>query len=236
MTTPMKNACLLCRRTAIIVVVIGVLLGSITVSLFRQVCTREKKENCYRDLLAFSFRVEQNIPDNAVVFIGDSLIQGLCVAAVTPYAVNLGIGRDTTAGVLQRISRYSELKRAGAVVLLVGVNDVIQGHRQGIVDRYKTILQMIPDTVTMVLCALLPVDERVTTKVQNRDIVSINAAMKAACMHKGNCRYFDSTEKLIDFSGNLKAQYHIGDGIHLNRQGYEIWIAGMKLFLSDFAP
>ncbi len=232
----MKNNCLLHRRTATIVVVIGIFIGFLAVSFLRQACTWEKKEKCYRDLLAFSFRVEQNIPDNAVVFIGDSLIQGLCVAAVTPYAVNLGIGRDTTAGVLQRISRYKGLKRAGAVVLLVGVNDVIQGQREGIVDQYKTILQIIPDTVTIVLCALLPVDERATTKVRNRDIVLINAGMKAACMHNENCRFFDSTEKLIDFSGNLETQYHIGDGIHLNRQGYEIWIAGMKPFLSDFAP
>ena len=215
-------------RTVIIILILCLSTGFFGLALLRKTCDREKKAKCYRDQLAFNLRVAQNIPDHAVVFVGDSLVRGLCVAAVAPYAVNLGIGRDTTEGVLKRLGDYRTLSRARAVVLLVGVNDLIQRRKKGITGRYEAILKEIPGNVAIVFNALMPVDERATNKVCNRDILLLNKVMKQACSEQANCRFFDLTEKLIDFSGNLRPQYHIGDGIHLNAKGYGILIENMK--------
>src|SRR5262245_21550491 len=60
----------------------------------------------YQQIQAFQIKVDGNVPDGSVLFFGDSLVQGLCVVAVTPNAVNFGIGGDTTAGLLDRLPHY----------------------------------------------------------------------------------------------------------------------------------
>ena len=227
----MKSEYVIHTRSIIFLLLTLIFVGSIALFFLRETFDREKNEKCYRNQRTFSLRVAQDIPDNAIVFVGDSLVRGLCVAAVAPYAVNLGIGRDTTMGVLQRIGQYNTLQRARAVVLLVGINDLIQGKQNGIIARYSSILRKLPRNVDIISNALLPVDERMTDKVRNRDILSINKALQVSCSRYANCHFFDCTEKFIDFSGNLEAQYHIGDGIHLNRLGYGIWIENLKTIL-----
>lgn len=69
----------------------------------------------YRQMTSFQSRIDQNSPPRAIYFIGDSQIQGLAVSAVTPLAINYGIGNDTTAGVIKRIPLYNSLNTAKAV-------------------------------------------------------------------------------------------------------------------------
>ena len=198
----------------------------------RQSCDSKKRQKCYRDSLTFSFRVAQNIPDNAVVFVGDSHIRGLCVVAVTPYGVNLGIGGDTTGGVLQRIKQYMSLNKAKVVVLAIGTNDIIHGLKDGIADRYTAILNVLSGSVPVLVCSLPPVDERATGKIHNQDVLAVNRSLLAVCTGNTRCCFVDCTKQLVDFSGNLDARYHIGDGIHLSPAGYAIWIKTMKQILS----
>ena len=58
----------------------------------------------YAKILAYHKRIDSNIPDDAVIFIGDSITEGLAVSSISPVSVNYGIGSDTTLGVLQRLS------------------------------------------------------------------------------------------------------------------------------------
>jgi hypothetical protein len=43
----------------------------------------------YRRMLMFHRRIDVDVPDNAVIFLGDSLTQGLAVDAVAPLAIKL---------------------------------------------------------------------------------------------------------------------------------------------------
>ena len=78
----------------------------------------------YRQMLGFHRHIDACVPKGAVLFIGDSFIQSMCVAAITEKAVNFGIGGDTTEGVLKRLPRYTSIKRARAIVLAIGYNDL----------------------------------------------------------------------------------------------------------------
>ncbi len=229
----MKREYLIRTRTIFFLLFVLILAGLVAVSFLRESFDREKRKKCYRDLLVFNSRIARNLPDNAVVFLGDSLVQGLCVAAVTPYGVNLGIGRDTTGGVLQRLNKYRSLERVRAVIVAVGVNDLIHGHQDGIVERYELILQAIPGHVPIVLSAILPVDDQVTQKVRNKDVALLNGDIRAVCLKYDNCSICEITEKMVGFSGNLASEYHVGDGIHLSPQGYRIWINEMQRILAD---
>ena len=227
----MKGEYSIYARASILFLLTFIIASFVVAHSLRKFYGRELREKCYRNQVTFSLRVAQNLPDNAIVFVGDSLVRGLCVAAVAPYAVNLGIGRDTTKGVLQRIGQYNTLQRASAIVLQIGINDLIQGRQSGIIDRYTSIIRKLPRNAEIILNALLPVDERMTDKVRNSDIRSINKLLHDSCSMYANCHFLDCTERFIDFSGNLQSQFHVGDGIHLNSNGYGIWIENLKTIL-----
>jgi hypothetical protein len=71
----------------------------------------------FKRMLTYHKRMDGNIPSGAVIFIGDSITQGLAVSAVYPKSVNYGIGSDTTIGVIKRLSDYKSLSRARAIVI-----------------------------------------------------------------------------------------------------------------------
>jgi len=182
----------------------------------------------YRTMLESHSKIDPHVPDGAVLFVGDSHIQGLCVSAVADRAVNYGISGDTTVGVLGRIDEYASIARARAVVLEVGVNDLRRRPNDRIIANYERIISKIPRDVRVVVSAVLPVDERVTDKYTNRRIDQLNAGLKRLCGQRPNCRFVDVAGRLKGATGNLGSEYHTGDGLHLSHSGYRFWIDSLR--------
>lgn len=187
----------------------------------------------YDQITTFHFSIDRNVPEGASIFIGDSITQGLATSAIADSSVNYGIGRDTTLGVLNRITRYESLSRAGSVVIAIGVNDL---HRRGdreIVSNYADILNSLPKNIPVVVSAILPVDERVEDiSSKNKRILKVNDSIRELVSQHENVTFSDAGEDLRGADNNLKSDYHTGDGIHLNSEGYQIWIRELKLALN----
>ncbi len=100
----------------------------------------------YEQTVAFHRRMDDCVPDQAVLFIGDSFIQGLCVTEVAAKSINYGIGGDTTEGLLARLPHYPSLNRARAVVVSVGENDLRKGRTPADINlSYGRILARLPE-------------------------------------------------------------------------------------------
>ena len=191
-----------------------------------------------RIMLDCQRRQDGNIPDGAAIFIGDSLVQGLCVAAVAPNAVNLGIAGDTTAGVLQRLPAHPALARAGLIVLAVGINDVGVLPNREIARNWEAIAGRLPPEVPVIFCAVLPVDERVKPgwRGLNRDVIQpLNRELEARVRSRPGGRWVDAGPRLADAAGQLRAGFHDGDGLHLNSAGNAVWIAELRAALAAAA-
>ena len=177
-------------------------------------------------------RVDATVPEGAVVFIGDSITQGLAVAAVTSPAVNFGIGRDTSAGVLRRLPDYGSLSRARLVVLAIGVNDLAWRENPETVANIETILDRIQDEhgTPVILSAVLPIDDDMSAshRRENREVLDLNRRLAALAADRPQVRLVDATESMVDEQGNLDDAYHVGDGVHLSPAGYARWIAALK--------
>jgi lysophospholipase L1-like esterase len=167
-----------------------------------------------------------------VLFVGDSFIQGMCVSAIVDKAVNLGIGGDTTVGLLKRLPTYASIPSARAIVLAVGGNDLRERDNVQIVENYRQILSVIPENVAVLFCSVLLRDERCRPERFNSRIAELNRFAAEICSSMANCHFVDLAERLKDTDGNLSHNCHEGDGIHLNCHGYRIcnemlstWIA-----------
>jgi lysophospholipase L1-like esterase len=186
-------------------------------------------------MVSYHDRMDGNVPAGAVVFIGASHVQGLFTDAVAMPSVNYGIGGDTTVGLLSRLSRYRCLDRAAAVVLAIGMNDLARRDNTKIVANYQHILRALPPALPTVVTALFPVDAESMTDplpgVSNARIAGVNRALAGLCATDPRCAFLDIGASLADKEGNLSKANHVGDGVHLNNEGYRIWIEALKTVL-----
>lgn len=195
----------------------------------------------YTRMLRYHRRMDGHVPDGSVVFLGDSLTQGLCTDAVAQPSVNYGIGSDTTVGVLGRLDAYSNsLSRASAVVLAIGVNDLLFRENREIAENYRRILERLPTDTPVVCSTLLPINEHTYAKgtpVSNARIAELNGLLRNQCAKFPRCVFVDAGPQLVDSNGHLRASLEDGDGIHLNAAGNRIWAevlrAGLRIARSE---
>ena len=183
----------------------------------------------FRRMLQHHVRIDGNVPEGAVVFLGDSIFQGLYVEAVAPASVNYGIANDTTVGVLQRLPKYGAIKRAGAVVVAIGTNDLRYRSNEEIIRNFATIAEQLPRNIPIIFSAPLPVDESVQAgwKGWNERISGLSQGLKALAARSPNLVHVDAGPLLVDSRGNLAAENHT-DGVHLNTKGNAVLIGELQ--------
>ncbi len=171
------------------------------------------------DIATLLARMAPPMP-GAVLFFGDSHVQSLNVAAVTERGVNLGVGRNTTLGMLQRLRGHKLLEGASAVVLHVGINDLGRRPPEEAASYLRRSVAAVPPELGIVLSGTFPVGgpDEINSKV-----AAYNAAMPNACGGRPRCVFLDSAALVRDGKGQLDRRYEIGDGLHLNAEGYRRW-------------
>ncbi len=187
----------------------------------------------FKNMINYHQSVDDSLPDGVTVFIGDSITQGLATAAVSELSVNYGIGSDTTVGVLERLPIYNSMETAKAIVIAIGVNDLSRRENHVILENYDNILKRIPPQTNVVVSAVHPIDEKfASVKAKNSRIRELNTSLEMLAEKYQNTIFTNSATKMGDIDGNLLPEYHIGDGVHLSSEGYEVWISKLKASLA----
>lgn len=174
-------------------------------------------------------RQAQNLPAGAVLFFGDSHIQGLAVTAISPNAVNFGIGHQQLQRLAKHISNYPGLELAEKIVIGIGINDLLhapQVQPDNAINQLVEALQCCRNKVA--LLSVLPVNEK---KLQrpglNKHIAAFNRRLKDAALQAG-VNYVDYYTAFIGEGGELASHYDLGDGLHLSPAGYQVMIEQIK--------
>lgn len=187
----------------------------------------------YDVLLPYHRRQDGSVPDGAIIFLGDSIVHTLVTSAIADKTINYGIGADTVGGLHARIPIYKSLENARAIVLSIGVNDLwYRGHDE-IAPLYEKLLSDLPAHIPVVVNALFPVDEGLGFAAgTNRKIQQVNESLERLVVSYPNVLFLSNRDLFIDGNGQLKSDYHIGDGLHLNTKGYDTWTTILKDRLS----
>lgn len=195
--------------------------------------TRYYDKYHYNMMMRIHRWMDSTVQDGSVIFLGDSITQGLVVSNISANSVNFGIASDTTLGVLDRISTYKSLSHAKAIILAVGVNDLRYRNVESIINNYKTILNRLPSDVPIISSAVLPIDPKIQTHGGYKNISELNVKLQPLIENYKNIKFIDITDQLIDREHNLSTSYHTGDGIHLSAAGYKIWENELKNSLKN---
>lgn len=158
------------------------------------------------------------IPAGAVLLLGDSLVMGMPAPAVSPAAVNLGIGGQTTAHLADSLPLYGAMHRASAVVVLAGINDVARGELATLPARYRRILAGIPPGPRVVMVGTTPAPAYPDSQVR-----AAGQAAREACATDSRCRFVDGYAALE----GVPLAYR-PDGTHLTPIGYRALISAIR--------
>jgi lysophospholipase L1-like esterase len=176
--------------------------------------------------------MDSSVPDKATIFLGDSITQGLATAAVAPYAINYGIGTQNTAELLHALPSYPSLNRADVIFLAIGINDFIRDKKSGLSDRYREIVERLPDQTPLIWSSVMPTGYG---NIASADIAMANETIRSLCANRVNCIFVDTWHFLADENGKMIASLFLEDGLHLSLGGYAAWIAALKQALQDRA-
>jgi len=188
----------------------------------------------YDDMLGSHMQLDGSVEAGSTIFLGDSLTQGLNVAAITHPAINYGIGMDASYGLLKRIPHYKSLNKASKVVIAIGINDFLRARLSpaDIVENYKKILDSLPSDKKVIMQAVFPVDERIDLAGFNEKIIQLNSMLQSLAKDRKH-DFLNLRESFVDKDGNLKQELHVGDGLHLSDEGYSRWIQALGHYFPD---
>jgi len=153
-----------------------------------------------------------------LVFLGDSLTMRHNWSDFR--ASNMGIDGDTTAGVLSRMHLASGAK---TIVLMIGVNDILNQIPLNVIQRnYTKILKNFSPEQRIYVLSLLPVIDAKETKSINQKIRTLNRWL-ASEVKKESLSYIDLYPDFLDKNNQGLKENLTTDGIHLTPQAYKVW-------------
>lgn len=182
-------------------------------------------------------RIDQD--QQAVVFLGDSIIQGWTDKFGGHFAgmkkANRGISGDTTRGMLIRLQEDVLALNPVAVVLLLGTNDLEEGaDPQTIAGNLKLILAALKKhnaDMPIILCKVFPSS---TKKKRPADkIKKINELYAAAVKGDGQITVLETWRLFADPKGDAK-KAEFPDLLHPNKIGYDKWAASLRPIFATY--
>ncbi len=136
--------------------------------------------------------LEKFPPKGDIAFVGDSHIARADWNALLNRSdiANFGVGGDGTQGVLQRLDSVIH-SGAKHVVLLIGVNDLIDGRSpDDIGNDIRQIIQKLRPHLKISLVSVMPTSGNYAHI--NNDVRSLNERLRSLCVDE--CQFIDASE------------------------------------------
>lgn len=181
-------------------------------------------------------RLDSASAEGRVVFLGSSTFQGLDVSAITPIGLNLSIGGDTLAGLVKRSSEYKSLSTARAIVINIGLNDLLQ--RCALPEvRISDLVSRAPEDTPIIVVGvqeLMTIND--STFCEDKQLSSLIAALNArlteACKERSHCEFIPNPVA-FDMDEATRTTLLERDGIHLSPTGYSRLSGAIRQALSS---
>lgn len=162
------------------------------------------------------------------VMVGDSISQWFPVDRLSRdrFWLNQGISGDNTAGILRRLSAFSQT-RPDTIHVMAGINDLRQGATDNdVLWNLRLIMRQLRQThpqAQIVIHSILPTRD---PRLSNHRIQQLNQQI-AAIAYEEEVTFLNLMTYFSDTQGDLRSDLTT-DGLHLNGQGYAVWDTVMQ--------
>jgi lysophospholipase L1-like esterase len=180
-------------------------------------------------------------PSGRVLLWGSSSFRfwATCQADLAPFpVVNRGFGGSQMTDAIAYLDRAVVPHRPGLLLVYEGDNDLAAGKSPQEVaqDFAKLVLlarQRLPG-LQVGFVAIKPSPLRANLLAQQAEA---NRLVEAFCRQGKGLYFIDVASPMLDAAGQPRPDLFIGDKLHMNRSGYEVWVKVVKKFLQEkFRP
>ena len=183
-------------------------------------------------------RLDRGSSDGRIVFLGSSTFQGLDTSAVTPVGLNLSVGGDTLSNLVRRASEYRSLATARAVIINIGLNDLMQTCNQP-ETKIESLFALVPALTPIVLVGVQTVTATRKPAACNGDgvrlselIAALNDQLIRACNNRKLCQFVENPI-VSTLDEAARRDMMEADGIHLSPTGYALLAYKIRNALSN---
>ena len=163
--------------------------------------------------------------DDLVVFYGSSTIR-LWKSMEDDFSqtntLNLGFGGAFISSLLQNFERLFTFDAPKAIVLYLGGNDLCLGWTASkIVEKIKILITKIHQKYPVSSIINLSIKPSLERSEQLEKIVKINKAMEALARETDFLKHIDFFDDIMH-AGKVNPHYFLQDGLHFNKNGYNV--------------
>lgn len=179
---------------------------------------------------------ESNYPlANRIVFTGSSSIR-LWVDFKSYFpnhnVINTGFGGSETSDLLHYKKELIDNFKPRQVFIYEGDNDLNSG-KSGfdvLIDLSYLLAQLLSEDSIEHVVIISPKPSIARWSLRE-DYEKLNSALKEASALSDKIDFVDVWTPMLNPDGSLKKELFIEDGLHMNKQGYDIWIREIRPFL-----
>jgi len=173
-------------------------------------------------------------PQHGILFVGSSTIQRWDVAAAFPGvpAINRGVSSSELGDAVRYVDRLVLPYNPRVVVVYAGDNDIDNGKTSEEVavqfERFtRRVWARLPET-RFVFIGLKPSILR-WSEVHRMRLA--NALIREYCGFDDRLAFVDVDGPMLGWDEKPRKELFVDDGLHLSRQGYELWNILLRPFL-----
>jgi len=206
---------------------------------------RDNRDNDHaqwnRDIAAFQASDRQHPPAaGAVLFIGSSSIRfwkSLASDFPEMRTINRGFGGSEIDDATFFADRIVAPYHPRAIVMYAGDNDLADGDSPARVrDDFAAFVRKARALDPAVPIAFIAIKPSVARKALLPQIRQANALVRRYAASQHEVTYLDVFTPMLGSDGQPQAKWFIGDGLHMNRAGYALWIGIVRPWLDRVAP
>lgn len=181
-------------------------------------------------------------PENSILFVGSSSIRlwKTLTRDMAPYPViQRGYGGAHFRDMIfftERILADHDLQ----MVVCFVANDISGSPKDA---RPKEVLRLFKYFVKQVRekHPNIPIMQIAITPTQSRwnkwpEINRVNELLKGYCAKSPNLYFIDTVPEFLDEKGQPKTEWFVGDQLHLNQKGYEVWSKIIRAAIEEQRP
>jgi len=169
-----------------------------------------------------------------VLFVGSSSIVFWKTDEAFPDAgvINRGFGGSTVPDVLHFFDRIVTKYAPSKIVFYSGDNDVAKGHdAERVIADYKTFLDRVAEALPDAEVRILAIKPSLMRWDMWPTMKAINDAVAKMAEERENVEFVDVAEVMLTDEGKPDPDVFVGDGLHLNAEGYVRWNALVREFV-----
>lgn len=150
------------------------------------------------------------------------------------HAINRGFGGSTMPEVLYYMDRIVLPYKPGVIVVYAGTNDLAGGRSaQQLTDDFKAFVERTRKTLPDVLIYCIPPNPSPARDKWADEFAKAGTLLQEYVSKTPGLYFIDPRPFMKDANGQHRYELYLKDKLHMNRQGYELWIPLIRKALKE---